>query len=97
MRSGQVSSWLNEARLILNYLIRVGDAVSQLLNVTFLLGTNANESISGRSWRLRGRIGWSQARFVIDLLFYPFQKYHCQTAHENDLARAKRLAGITQL
>jgi len=85
------------AWLILDYLIRVGDAVSQLMNVTFLLGTNANESISGRSWRLRDRMGWSQARFVIDLLFCPFQKYHCQTAHENDLARAKKLAGITQL
>lgn len=91
-----MSSWLNEARLILDYLIRVGDAASQLLNVTFLLGTNANESISGRSWRLRGRIGWSQARFVIDLLFYPFQKYHCQKAHENDLARAKKLADMIQ-
>ncbi len=93
----KVVAWSEEARLILDYFIRVGDATSQLANVTFLLGTNANESISGRSWRLRDRIGWSQARFAIDLLFYPFQKYHCQTAHENDLARAKKLAGITQL
>jgi hypothetical protein len=91
----KIVSWSEEARLILDYFIRVGDATSQLANVTFLLGTNANESISGRSWRLRDRMGWSQARFVIDLLFYPFQKYHCQTAHENDLARAKKLAGIT--
>lgn len=82
------------AWLILYYFVRVGDATSQLLNVTLLLGTNANESISGRSWRLRHRIGWSQARFAIDLLFCPVQKYHCQTAHENDLARAKKLAGI---
>ena len=82
------------AWLILHYFVRVGDATSQLLNVTFLLGTNANESISGRSWRLRHRIGWSQARFAIDLLFCPVQQYHCQTAHENDLARAKKLAGI---
>jgi hypothetical protein len=67
-----------------NYLIRLGDALSQLLNVIFLNG-HPNESISGRAWRTQSR--W---RFVIDTIFW-FDQDHCKTSHENDLAYALEL------
>ena len=35
------------------YGVRVGDAVSQLINVVVFLSINPNESISGRSYRMR--------------------------------------------
>ena len=46
---------------IIDYLIRVGDAVSQLLNVVFLFSQNPNESISGRCYRMRHKKQWQIA------------------------------------
>jgi hypothetical protein len=67
-----------------SYLIRVGDALSQLLNVVLLNG-HPNESLSGRAWRTKSL--WYS---VIDLLFF-FDPRHCKTAYENDLAYAREL------
>lgn len=66
------------------YLLRVGDAISQLTN-TMLLNGHPNESISGRAWRTRSV--WYK---VIDLLFW-FDPDHCKVSHENDLAYARKL------
>lgn len=72
----------------MSYLIRVGDALSQLLNVTFIPGdTTPNESISGRAHRR----GWKRTERFIDWLFSPFEKDHCRLAYENDVQRAKDL------
>jgi hypothetical protein len=79
--------WLARAA---NYLVRLGDAVSQLANV-IIGGTNPNESISGRAWRLRTRKGWKQARAVIDFIFSPFEKNHCHMSYVADLHRARKL------
>jgi len=74
-----------------NYLVRVGDAVSQLLNVTILIGKNPNESISGRSWRLRTKPGWKQLRIAIDWMFSWWASDHCRGAYYADLTRARML------
>lgn len=74
-----------------NYLHRVGDALSQLGNVVIFLGDNPNESISGRSWRLRRRWFWGIMRVAIDALASPFESDHCQKSHEADVARAAKL------
>jgi hypothetical protein len=66
------------------YLIKVGDAFSQLLNVLLLAG-HPNESLSGRAWRTQ-----SSWRFVIDTLFW-FDPDHCRIAHENDVKYAMGL------
>jgi len=58
--------------------------------VTLLFGDNANESISGRAWRLRHQ-GWRWVVFVINALFFG-QKNHCQSSHYKDLQRAIRMA-----
>mgnify|MGYP001812106367 FL=1 len=49
MSQDKVDTALKEA---LNYVVRVGDATSQLVIVAVLFGDNANESVSGRSHRL---------------------------------------------
>lgn len=73
------------------YLIRVGDSLSQVLNVTLFFGQNPNESLSGRSHRLRDVYGWRELRVLIDTLFSLFQQDHCKKAFYSDIERAKRL------
>lgn len=63
---------------MLNYLVRVGNAVSQLLNTVFLNG-HPNESISGRSHRE----GWTVVERVIDTIFF-FDLEHCKNSHINE-------------
>lgn len=73
------------------YFIRCGDALSQLLNVVIFLSENPNESLSGRSYRMRRNWFWGKMLVVIDLLFRPFESNHCRKAHENDVRRASIL------
>ena len=79
------------AAAIFRYLILVGDAISQLLNVALFLGGNPNESISGRAYRCQYDLKWSLARMVIDAIFYPFESHHCRKAYISDLNRASDL------
>lgn len=68
----------------MKWLIKVGDATSQLANVIILNG-HPNESLSGRAWRTKSV--WYR---VIDTLLW-FDKDHCKVAHNNDLIYAKQL------
>ena len=36
-------------------------------------------------------MGWRRIERVIDAVFSPFERDHCQRAHEADLARAMKL------
>lgn len=83
--------WRDWARPVGRYLLRVGDALSQLLNILIFFGPNPNESVSGRSWRLRSIWFWGLMVKAIDFLASPFEDNHCQTAYQADLERAKRL------
>ena len=72
----------------LGYVTRVGDATSQLINVAILGGDNANESVSGRSHRLKDvSKPWGWVNASID---YLFDEDHCERAYVNDVARAKK-------
>ena len=73
------------------YLIRIGDALSQLINVVFLFSQNPNESISGRCYRMRHKKQWSIAMTVVDFLFSPIEEAHCEKAYDNDVLRASEL------
>jgi hypothetical protein len=73
--------------MILNYLIKLGDAFSQLLNVLILNG-DPNHSISGDAWRFK-RV---KAQKVLDFIFWPFEKDHCYKAHLHDVQKATKLA-----
>lgn len=68
------------------YLVRAGDALSQLANVLMLNG-DANESVSGRAHRE----GWAKAERLIDAIFAPLELQHCRIAYLMDVARAKKL------
>lgn len=68
----------------MKYLIKVGDALSQLANVILLNG-HPNESLSGRAYRTGSM--WQK---VIDAVLW-FDKDHCKVSHENDIAYAKDL------
>ena len=72
----------------LGYVTRVGDATSQLVNVALLWGDNANESVSGRSHRLKDtHKAWGWLNASID---YVFDEDHCERAYLNDVARAEK-------
>ena len=76
-------------------IIKIGDALSQLINVALLPGhrqTTANESISGRAHR----VGWRRIERVIDAVFSPFERDHCRKAHEADVARSMKLLGLEE-
>jgi|TARA_R110002020_G_scaffold468904_2_gene693519 hypothetical protein len=73
------------------YLVRCGDALSQLINVVFFLSQNPNESISGRSYRQQEDWFWGGMMFGLNLLFRPFERSHCEKAHRADLRRAAQL------
>ena len=85
MSQNKLDQVLQEA---LGYVTRIGDASSQLVNVALLWGQNPNESVSGRSWRMKDKSkGWGWARASID---YVFDDNHCERAYINDVARAEK-------
>jgi hypothetical protein len=71
----------------MNWLIRLGDALSQFLNVLLFNG-DSNHSISGDAWRFKRE----RTRKVIDFVFAPLEKDHCYKAHLHDVRKATRLA-----
>lgn len=73
------------------YGVRVGDAVSQLINVVVFLSDNPNESLSGRSYRQKRHWFWGKMLVVIDAMFWPIQTEHCRKSHEADVKRASDL------
>lgn len=78
------------SRKVWQYIIRIGDCLSQLLNVAVLLGHNPNESVSGRAHRMQ-RVGWQWAmlRSIINYIFI-WQFDHCRNSYMADLERARK-------
>lgn len=84
---------------VLGYILTVGDALSQLVNVAFLGfwgEVSANESISGRAYRISGGFKkpwyhpWTLAYHGINAIFF-WQTNHCKEAFVNDYYRAELL------
>jgi len=66
---------------------KIGDALSQLVNVALLprhRETTANESVSGRAYRE----GWRVTRWIDTLFFWQRTPGHCERAYLADLERA---------
>jgi len=77
------------------WIVRVGDAVSQLLNVILIQG-EPNESISGRAGRRVAVEGstnwlWVATYHTVNFIFYPFQEDHCVSAYLSEITRAQRV------
>ena len=71
-------------------IIKIGDAISQLVNVLLLPNhkqTTANESISGRAHRC----GWVKTEKVINKLFSPWEPEHCKASYLADVERARAM------
>lgn len=66
-----------------NWFVRVGDMVSQGVNVFFFNG-EANDSVSVRSHRE----SWAIERTINKIIFW--EPDHCKAAHEKDLDRAEQ-------
>jgi len=73
----------------LQYVISVGDALSQLFNAAVFLSGNANQSVSGRCHEQRDHRFFGKLRVVINALFF-LQDDHCKESWEADLRRARR-------
>lgn len=75
------------------YLQRVGDALSQFVNVVLANGM-PDESLSGRSYRMtklvtEPKLRWRIVAFLAEVLFYPIDKgQHCEAAFWQDIDRA---------
>ena len=70
----------------MGWLICLGDALSQFLNVLLFNG-DSNHSISGDAWRFKRE----RLRKVLDFVFRPFEKDHCFKAHLSDVRKAGKL------
>jgi len=70
----------------MNWLIRLGDAASQFLNVLIFNG-DPNHSVSGDAYRFNRR----RLMRLLDWAFSPFESDHCRKAHEHDIQKACRL------
>lgn len=84
-------------------IIKIGDAVSQLMNVALLprhTKTTANESVSGRAYRE----AWRVERWIDRVFFWQRNPRHCERAYLSDVERAiafkaqhkERLNGVLQ-
>jgi hypothetical protein len=69
-----------------DYFIKLGDALSQFLNVLIFNG-DSNHSISGDAWRFKR--AWLQR--ILDFLFILFEKDHCYKAYLHDVKKASKL------
>ena len=89
------------------YLPRLGDALSQFVNVALANGM-PDESLSGRAWRntyIRAKRGqtvkrrWAAVATLAEVLFWPIDRgHHCRLAFEEDVRRsALRAEAITTL
>lgn len=72
---------------MLDWLVRILNAVSQLGNVVFLNG-HPNESISGRSYRENWKL-----RHVIDVILW-FDEDHCMNSHLNERVWARHILSL---
>lgn len=66
------------------YLLNVAIALDQLINA--LRGGAPDETLSAAAWRTeqKGRVLGRFFRPVIDLLFRPLEKDHCQKSYESE-------------
>jgi hypothetical protein len=81
---------LSKLKPLFDYIVRIGDALSQLANVVIFFSDNPNESISGKAYRLR-RIStlWYFLQIAINYAFL-WQDNHCRAAYRADIERASK-------
>lgn len=75
-----------------SYLVRIGDSISQLINVVLLNGM-PDESVSGRSYRNYKMLNikrWAVMYYLAEALFYVRDRGdHCRLAFIEDIDRSR--------
>ena len=76
-------------KAVIDWMLTVGSAFSQLAYAVFANSRNSNLSISGEAYfnRNRSRLRYVWYRFINGLFF--FQADHCKWAYDNDLKFAQ--------
>lgn len=73
------------------YFFTVGDALSQLSNAVLFNSKDANQSISGRSYRQKDSSWfWGKMYIFVNFLFQKVDQDHCKASHDNEILRAKK-------
>lgn len=66
------------------YLLNVAIAVDQLTNA--IIGGHPDETLSSRCYRNSQKYWYAKVgRVILDLLFRPFGKNHCEQAYKSEL------------
>ncbi len=84
----RLKKFWNSLQITGRYIRNVSDAVSRLLNV--MIGGNGADTLSSQAFRTPGPF-WEMLRKILDLLFSPRTKNHCQKMHWRCLERSKAL------
>ncbi len=75
----------------MNYVIRIASWLSQGINCV-VLGGSPDQTVSARAYVLKDTQGWSTVYSLLNKIFF-FQKDHCRSSHEADLAFARQILG----
>ncbi len=81
-----------KAQVFFSFAWNVSDAISQLLNT--VLGGFPGQTIAARAGRNKHRPFWNALRKLLNLLFSPRTKMHCERAVQRDLERSKAILSI---
>ena len=84
----RIKSFWAELQGMGRYVREVSDAVSRLLNV--IVGGNGADTLSSQAFRTPGPF-WEMLRKILDMLFSPRTRNHCQKMHWRCLERSKAL------
>jgi hypothetical protein len=76
---------------LINYLLNIGDCLSQLINNAVFMADNPNQSISGRCWQQRHDRYWRHLYSAVNFVASPWQENHCLEAYLADLDRARKM------
>lgn len=73
------------------YFVRIAAWLSQGINCV-VLGGSPDQTVSARAYVLKDMQGWSTVYWLLNKIFF-FQKDHCRSSHEADLAFARQILG----
>ena len=81
-----------KAQVFFGFAWDVSDATSQLFNT--LMGGMPGQTLAARAGRNKHRPLWNALRKLLNLLFSPRTKMHCERAIQRDLERSKAILSI---
>lgn len=87
-----VRSTKTKAQVCFRYAQNVSESVSQLMNT--IIGGFPGQTIAARAERNKDHPLWNALRRLLNVLFSPRTKAHCENAIQRDLERSKAILSI---